>query len=185
MLERQRAHEALASCRSLLAALLISSFVHGRQSSVVSIWLSCRRSQYEHSSTRVCTLIPILEPDLNLSRAEPRDLPRQTLSMGSIGMRVSGELAHQESRLIMRQPSSRLLVSVARTVRSPNELPESLHLPLMRPEFSSRHWRSLPVFLLLTTLEVHLFVHHRRIILPSSNRFLRPWSQSLYRARWC
>lgn len=58
--------------------------------------------------------LPILEPDLNLTRSQTRYFFRKSLALGGIGMRLSGELAHQKAGLIMietlRESASRLVV---------------------------------------------------------------------------
>lgn len=55
----------------------------------------------------ISTIVPVLEPHLNLTRTQARDFTRQTLTMCSIRMRLSRELAHQEPSLIVRQSDSR------------------------------------------------------------------------------
>ena len=45
--------------------------------------------------------LPILEPDLYLTRSQTRNLPRKALSMSSIWMCLASELAHQETCLVM------------------------------------------------------------------------------------
>jgi hypothetical protein len=46
-------------------------------------------------------MLPVLKPHLDLSRAQARYFPRQSLAMGSIRMCLPGKLAHQEARLIV------------------------------------------------------------------------------------
>ena len=45
---------------------------------------------------------PVLEPHLNLSRAETWNLARQPLTVRCVWMRLPGKLAHQEPCLIVR-----------------------------------------------------------------------------------
>ena len=47
--------------------------------------------------------VPVLEPNLNLSRAQAWNLSCQSLSMSGVGMGLSSKLAHQEAGLIVRE----------------------------------------------------------------------------------
>jgi len=48
--------------------------------------------------------IPVLEPDLDLSRSKARYLSREAITGGDVWMGLSGELAHQEASLLMGEP---------------------------------------------------------------------------------
>ena len=45
--------------------------------------------------------LPVLEPNLDLSRAQARDLPREPFSVSGIRMRLLCKFTHQKSSLLM------------------------------------------------------------------------------------
>ena len=49
--------------------------------------------------------MPVLEPNLHLARAESWDLARKALPVCGVWMGLLGELAHEESRLLVREPA--------------------------------------------------------------------------------
>jgi len=55
---------------------------------------------------------PVLEPDLDLTWAETRDLARKPLSMRRIGMRLPCKFAHQEPCLIVCQATQLLVFAL-------------------------------------------------------------------------
>jgi hypothetical protein len=60
--------------------------------------------------------IPVLEPDLDLSRAESRYFTSKTLAVSSVGVSLSSELTHQETCLIVCE--SKWDVSMGQLLRS-------------------------------------------------------------------
>jgi hypothetical protein len=50
---------------------------------------------------------PVLEPNLDLSRAQSRDLSREPLSVCCVWVRLLRKLAHQKSSLLVRESTER------------------------------------------------------------------------------
>lgn len=101
---------------------------------------------------------PVLEPDLHLPGAEAGNFPCQPFAMGSIGVRLSGELAHQESGLIVREPGTTLALLPMASRWAAGSEPEALHLPLVRTEFCSSHRPVLDLFFGIFTSKVNQII---------------------------
>lgn len=81
--------------------------------------------------------IPVLEPYLDLSWTETRNLSCQTLAMGSIWVSLSCELAHKKAGLVVGKPTSRL--ASIQPIYSRFNVPKALHLSLFLAPFAERH----------------------------------------------
>lgn len=59
-------------------------------------------------STRSSSIIPVLEPHLNLPGTEARNLAREAFAVRSIGMWLLRKLAHEKTGLLMRKSRKRV-----------------------------------------------------------------------------
>lgn len=80
--------------------------------------------------------LPVLEPDLHLSRAESGDLARETFAVSSVWVGLSRKFAHEEPGLVVSKP-------------------EPLHLALSCSDLGSCHWFLLFIEI---TVDVLLFL---------------------------
>lgn len=115
-----------------------------RLSNVEVVWQSPR--SHHAFAVIACEALqlrsPILEPDLHLSGAEAWDLPRKSLTMSCIGMRLTGKLAHQKAGLIMCET-------------------EPLHLALLSPDLGSCHrWLFLFLWWLFSRTVLVVFKYY-------------------------
>ena len=78
---------------------------------------------------------PILEPDLHLTRAESRNLARESLPLGRVRMCLPGKLAHEESSLVVGEALKGVSFMELNACEEDLSLPEAFHLPLVSPPF--------------------------------------------------
>jgi hypothetical protein len=82
------------------------------------------------------SFLPILKPDLHLSRAQSGNLSGQALPVCGVWMCLSRKLAHEEAGLIVRESKDTRVSDRPSLPSGHRILPESLHLPFLLPSLA-------------------------------------------------